>query len=184
MTNKDDLKIKLYADGAGLDQIKILNQQSHISGFTTNPSLIRQAGIEDYESFAKSLLGFVTEKSVSFEVFADDIDMMKKQALQIASWGRNVAVKIPVTNTKGDSTAELIGELTKEGISCNVTAIFTINQMLQLLKVIDANASVIFSIFAGRIADAGNDPEKTIKKAVELVKELPSAEILGPYNTP
>lgn len=178
MTNKDDLKIKLYADGAGLDQIKILNQQSHISGFTTNPSLIRQAGIEDYESFAKSLLGFVTEKSVSFEVFADDIDMMKKQALQIASWGRNVAVKIPVTNTKGDSTAELIGELTKEGISCNVTAIFTINQMLQLLKVIDANASVIFSIFAGRIADAGNDPEKTIKKAVELVKELPSAEIL------
>lgn len=178
MTIKDNLKIKLFADGAGLDQIKILNQQSHISGFTTNPSLIRQAGIEDYESFAKSLLSFVTEKSVSFEVFADDIDVMKKQALQIASWGRNVAVKIPVTNTKGESTAELIGELTKEGISCNVTAIFTINQMLQLLEVIDTNAKIIFSIFAGRIADAGNDPEKTIKEAVKLVTELPLAEIL------
>ena len=104
MINKDNLKIKLFADGAGLDQIKLMNELDYISGFTTNPSLIRQAGIEDYESFAKTLLSYVDKKSVSFEVFADEIEIMKKQALKIASWGNNVAVKIPITNTKGVST--------------------------------------------------------------------------------
>tara|TARA_B100000965_G_scaffold405897_1_gene441777 strand:- start:3817 stop:4545 length:729 start_codon:yes stop_codon:yes gene_type:complete len=178
MINKDNLKIKLFADGAGLDQIKLMNELDYISGFTTNPSLIRQAGIEDYESFAKTLLSYVDKKSVSFEVFADEIEIMKKQALKIASWGNNVAVKIPITNTKGESTNELIGELTKEGISCNVTAIFTINQMIPVLEKIDNQASIIFSIFAGRIADAGNDPEEPIKEAISLVREIPKAEIL------
>ncbi len=178
MINKNNLNIKLFADGAGLDQIKLLNELDYISGFTTNPSLIRQAGIEDYESFAKTLLSYVPEKSVSFEVFADEIGTMKKQAFKIASWGENVAVKIPITNTKGEKTNELIGELTKEGITCNITAIFTIDQMNPVLEKIDKEASIIFSIFAGRIADAGNDPEAPIREAISLVKEIPKAEVL------
>ena len=120
----------------------------------------------------------VPEKSVSFEVFADEIEIMKKQAFKIASWGKNVAVKIPITNTKGEKTNELIGELTKEGITCNVTAIFTIDQMNPVLEKIDKEASIIFSIFAGRIADAGNDPERPIREAIGLVKEIPKAEVL------
>ena len=178
MIKKNNLNIKIFADGASLEQVTKLNELDYISGFTTNPSLIRQAGINDYEEFALSLLSIVKDKSVSFEVFADDIVSMKKQALKIASWGKNVAVKIPITNTQQESTADLIVELANNNIMCNVTAIFTTEQIEPILKKINVNSPIIYSIFAGRIADTGLDPEITIKNAVTMIDNFKKAEIL------
>ena len=179
MINKNDLNIKIFADGASLDQIKLLNELDYISGFTTNPSLIRQAGIDDYEEFALSLLSIVKDKSVSFEVFADDIDNMRKQALKIASWGKNVAVKIPITNTQQETTTDLIVELANNNVMCNVTAIFKTEQIETILEKINIDAPIIYSIFAGRIADTGLNPEIIIKNAVSMIDSFKKAEILG-----
>ena len=174
----DDLKIKIFADGADLESIKILNKKNYIKGFTTNPSLMKKAGIKDYKDFAIKLLSEIKDKPISFEVFSDDIAEMEKQAEEIASWGENVNVKIPITNTKKVSTTELIRKLSAKGITCNITAIFTISQMQDVVEVLDKTTPAILSIFAGRIADTGIDPEKIITDSIILAKSKPKSEIL------
>jgi transaldolase len=139
---------------------------------------MRQVGISDYKSFALEVLTHIKDRPVSFEVFADDIDGMEKQAHEIASWAPNVNVKIPVTNTKGESTAELVGRLSNAGVICNVTAIFSLNQLKKILEVLNPDTPAILSIFAGRIADTGFDPVPLMQEAVELAKSKPKAEIL------
>ena len=172
------LKIKIFADGANIEDILSLNDKNFINGFTTNPSLMRKAGIKDYEKFAKEILSKITEKNISFEVFADEISEMKEQALKISSWAKNVSVKIPITNTKGKKTKQLIRSLCSQRVMCNVTAIFTIQQVEELLEELPKESSAILSIFAGRIADTGLDAKKIIKQAVNLVNDFPNIKIL------
>tara|TARA_A100001011_G_C14168623_1_gene781445 strand:+ start:92 stop:808 length:717 start_codon:yes stop_codon:yes gene_type:complete len=174
----DNLKIKIFADGADQNSIKKLNEKKYIKGFTTNPSLMKKAGIKDYKSFAKEILREINDKPISFEVFSDEIDEMKKQAEEIATWGSNVNVKIPVTNTKKQSTAELIKNLSSKGIICNITALFTNRQVEEVYDAIDKSTPAILSIFAGRIADTGVDPSDIISKAVKLSSSRPNIEIL------
>jgi len=178
MTNSNDLKIKIFADGANIESIRILNEQPNIQGFTTNPTLMRQAGIQDYKAFALEVLNVVKDRPVSFEVFADDIDEMEAQAIEIATWGKNVNVKIPITNTKGESTNELVRRLSSKGIICNVTAIFTLEQLSGVVDVLDPNTPAILSIFAGRIADTGFDPVPLMREAVNIAKSKPLSEVL------
>ncbi|MEJ7692851.1 transaldolase [Daejeonella sp.] len=178
MPTLNDLKIKIFADGADLESIKILYDQSNIKGFTTNPTLMRRAGIQDYKGFALDVLNIVNDRPVSFEVFADDIPGMEAQALEIASWGKNVNIKIPITNTKGETTNDLIGKLSSQGIICNVTAIFTLEQLKETVGVLDVNTPAILSIFAGRIADTGVDPVPLMQEAVEIARIKPKSEIL------
>ena len=174
----NNLKIKIFADGADLTCIKALYAQPHIKGFTTNPTLMRKAGVTEYRAFAHELLGAVIDRPVSFEVFSDDIATMEAQAYEIASWGRNVNVKIPITNTLGESTAALIGRLSAAGITCNVTAMFTLNQVRSITDVLDAKTPAILSIFAGRIADTGVDPMPLMREAVAIARAKPKAEVL------
>lgn len=171
-------KIKIFADGANVDEFFLLNKKKFIDGFTTNPTLMRSAGIKNYKIFAHSVLSRVKKKPVSFEVFADDFVNMEKQALEIGKWGPNVVVKIPITNTKGLSSSKLIGKLSKNKIICNVTAIFTIKQIESVLKFINKDAEIIFSVFAGRLADIGKDPEIIMKKAKKIIKRFPNAKLL------
>ena len=173
-----DLKIKIFADGADINSIQKLNDIPYIAGFTTNPTLMRKAGVVDYKKFATDVLKIVKDKPISFEVFSDDINEMEIQAMEIASWGTNANVKIPITNTKGDSTVELIKKLSGQGIVCNVTAIFTLNQLNSVLKVLSSEWSAILSIFAGRMADTGIDPISIMRDSVKLAKTKPKASIL------
>ena len=149
-----------------------------IRGFTTNPTLMRKAGVADYKSFAIEALNIVTDRPISFEVFADDFDEMEAQALEIASWGDNVNVKIPITNTKGDSAVPLVGRLSGKGVVVNVTAMFTLDHVRSVIDVLDAETPAILSVFAGRVADSGRDPVPHMKKAVEIAAAKPNAEIL------
>jgi transaldolase len=174
----NELRVKIFADGADLTSIKALYLKSHINGFTTNPTLMRQAGVTNYKAFALNVLSIVTDRPVSFEVFADDIATMEVQAHEIASWGKNVNVKIPITNTLGESTAALVGRLSAAGIVCNVTAMFTLNHVRAITEVLDANTPAILSIFAGRIADTGVDPVPLMRDAVEIACAKPNAEVL------
>ena len=174
----DKLKIKIFADGADLQSIKTLNTKKYIKGFTTNPSLMKKAGIKDYKDFAITLLSEIKDKPISFEVFSDDLAEMEKQAEEIASWGENVNVKIPITNTKKLPTTELIRKLSSRGIICNITAIFTISQMQDVVEVLDKTTPAILSVFAGRIADTGIDPEKIITDSINLALSKPKAEVL------
>ena len=174
----NNLKIKIFADGADPKQIYELNKKDYIKGFTTNPSLMRKAGIADYKKFAVEILDKIKHKPISFEVFSDEIDLMEKQAEEIFSWGENVNVKIPITNTKGESTIELIGRLSEKGIICNVTAIFTIEQIKNVVSHLDPSTPAILSVFAGRIADSGIDPMSTMKESVSISKMKPKSEIL------
>ena len=178
MSSIDKLKIKIFADGADIDSINKLNKLDYIKGFTTNPSLMKKAGVKDYKDFAINLLSNIKDKPISFEVFSDDILEMEDQAEEISSWGKNVNVKIPITNTKKQSTCELIGKLSSKGIICNVTAIFTLDQVKKVLDVLDISTPAILSIFAGRIADTGTDPSKIISEALELSKKKSKTEIL------
>jgi transaldolase len=178
MVDINKFKIKLFADGANFEDIKKLNKNPLIKGFTTNPTLMRKAGIEDYEKFSKQVINLVKPKSISLEVFADDLSSMKEQAEKISRWGKNVYVKIPIQNTKGEITTSLINELNKKNISLNITAVFTISQVRAVLKNIDKKTSVIISIFAGRIADTGLDPEEIIKESIKISKKFPNVEIL------
>jgi transaldolase len=150
--------ISIYADGADLKQILQLNKLDYIEGFTTNPTLMKSSGIKNYKKFAIDLLGHIKNKPISFEVFADDIYEMERQAYEIATWGKNINIKIPITNTKGVSTKKLISKLSKDGIICNVTAIFTKKQLYDLMTEIKKQSHIILSVFAGRIADTGVDP--------------------------
>ena len=178
MLKIQNLKIKIFADGADPKQIYELNKKDYIKGFTTNPTLMKKAGIIDYKKFALEILSQIRQKPISFEVFSNEIDAMEEQAMEISSWGKNVNVKIPITNTKGKSTVDLVGRLSKRGIICNITAIFTIQQLKGILNVLDPNTPAILSVFAGRIADSGIDPIPLMKESVLISKMKPKASIL------
>lgn len=172
------LKVRIFADGANLKEIEEMNSKEWIQGFTTNPTLMRQAGIKDYVVFAKEALKIVKEKPISFEVFADDFSEMEEQALEIASWGPNVYVKIPITNTKGDYSNILIQKLSNAGVAVNVTALFTKDQVAAVIKNIHWQTPAVISVFAGRIADAGQDPLITMREALNLIKTKKNIELL------
>ena len=174
----DNLKIKIYADGANKEQIISLNSKTYIKGFTTNPSLMKKSGIKDYEKFSRDILETIKEKPFSLEVFADDFKEIEAQARKINQWGKNVYVKIPVTNTKGHKNYNLIKELSNEGIKLNITAIFTKDQINDTINVLNRDVNSIVSIFAGRIADTGVDPASYIKFAKDLVEDKHLTEIL------
>lgn len=173
-----DLRVKIFADGADLPGILAMYKNPLIKGFTTNPSLMRKAGISDYEQFARKLLAAVPDRPISFEVFADEPDEMVRQAEVIASWGRNVNVKIPVTNTKREFTGCVIEELSKSGITVNVTAVMTLAQVRQITECLAPETPAIVSVFAGRIADTGIDPVPLMREAVQIIAARPRAELI------
>jgi len=164
------MKIKLFADGANIDDIKSLYSEGNVRGFTTNPTLMKKAGIKNYLDFALEVLEVVKDLPVSFEVFSDDFDEMYTQAQTLAALGDNIYIKIPVTNTKGESSASLIRKLDAENIKLNVTAVFTISQVEEILSNMSGNNSHIISVFAGRIADTGLDPANIMKEALGKIK--------------
>ena len=174
--NLSDLKIKIFADGADLDSIKLMKKNKLIKGFTTNPTLMRKAGVEDYEEFAKNLLEIVPDLPISFEVFADEEDEIERQAIKISKWGRNVNVKIPITNTRGINVP-VIEKLSNYGVQLNITAILTIEQVRETCKVLDKKTYNIISVFAGRIADR-IDPNPIMKECVNIVSNLSNTHLL------
>jgi transaldolase len=178
MSRIADFKVKLFADGADYEGIVRMSRDPRIRGFTTNPSLMRKAGVEDYELFARKVLAAVPDRPVSFEVFADDVAGMAEQARRIATWGPSVNVKIPVTNTKGHSTAELVHSLSSEGVVLNVTAIFTLDQVRAVADALDPSAAAIVSVFAGRIADTGVDPVPHMLACRQILGSRPRAQLL------
>jgi len=173
-----ELKVKLFADGA--DKLGMLDMYSNssISGFTTNPTLMKAAGIKDYKSFAQDILSHINDKPISFEVFSDDFEEMEKQALEISSWGSNVNVKIPITNTKSHSSANLIDTLSDKGVSINVTAMMTVDQVESVLPGLSKGPGGYVSVFAGRIADAGQDPLPVMTEVVDILKNHPNVELI------
>jgi transaldolase len=173
-----DLKIKIFADGAELDQMLKLKQSPHIKGFTTNPTLMRKAGITDYQGFARKVLTAIPDRPISFEVFADDLPTMVAQGRQIASWGANANVKIPVTNTEGVFCGPVIKELADAGVVINVTALMTADQVKQVAACLNPKVGSIISVFAGRIADTGRDPIPVMKDCLAALKGHPKAELL------
>jgi len=173
-----ELKTHIYADGADLPGLLALNRNPLIKGLTTNPTLMRKAGVADYERFAKLALAEVVEKPISFEVFSDDFPEMRRQALKIASWQANVYVKIPITNTRRESSVPLIGELAREGVKLNVTAMLTVDQVRQVAAALDPSVPAIASVFAGRIADTGRDPAPMMREALAVLQERPQAHLL------
>jgi transaldolase len=176
---RSDLRIKLFADGANLKDMLALAQQSYIKGFTTNPTLMRKAGITDYLRFAKEATANIVDRPISFEVFSDELSEMDRQARLISGWGKNVYVKIPVTNTRGESTQSLVHALSHDGIKLNVTAILTLPQVESMAKALAGGAPSIVSVFAGRIADSGIDPVPMMVEALGVLgSECPPAELL------
>jgi transaldolase len=173
-----ELKTHIYADGADLAGLLELNRNPLIKGMTTNPTLMRKAGIADYERFAKVALAEVTEKPISFEVFSDEFPEMRRQALKIASWQNNVYVKIPITNTRRESSVSLIGELAREGVKLNVTAMLTLEQLRQVAAALDPGLPAIVSVFAGRIADTGRDPGPIMRESLAILAGRPQAQLL------
>jgi transaldolase len=172
-------RVKIFADGADLRSILELAARPEISGFTTNPTLMRKAGIQDYRGFARELLGHVKNKPISFEVFADEFPEMARQAKEIASWAPNVYVKIPITNTAGQSSAPLVEELSHSGVKLNVTAVFSLGQVLRAAQALKGGAPSVLSVFAGRIADAGQNPISIMQAALAICCELePNIELL------
>lgn len=178
MNSLSDLRIHIFADGADKKGILDLYAQPFIKGLTTNPTLMRQSGIENYEAFARDILQFVTEKPISLEVFSDEFDEMKRQALKISSWGDNVYTKIPITNSKGESSLALIRELAREGVQLNITAILTLKQVEGVAASLEPSVPSVVSVFAGRIADTGADPVPVMKEAKELLEGQPKARLL------
>ncbi len=172
------LSISIFADGADLADILETAEDPRIAGFTTNPSLMRAANVAHYRDFAAEVLEATGDRPVSFEVLADDFNEMKRQALEISSWASNVNVKIPITDTYGVSAVPLIGELTREGVRCNVTAMFTLQQVESVLEALPAEATTILSLFAGRIADTGIDPIPSMREAVSAAASFAHVEIL------
>ena len=178
MKNINNLKTKIFSDGANLNEMIDMNKKNFIHGMTTNPSLMKKAGITDYKKFAKDVLGQIKIKPISFEVFSDDFLEMEKQALEIASWGQNVYVKIPITNTKKESSISLIENLSKKNIKLNITAIMNLDQVKSVISVLNNQTPSIISVFAGRIADTGRDPIPLMKKCLDAMKENPRSELL------
>ena len=178
MTTLSDLRIRLYADGADKAQILNLYSLPWISGFTTNPTLMRKAGVTDYEEFAEEILSAIADRPVSFEVFDDDFPEMERQARKIASWGSNVYVKVPITNTRREPSLQLIRRLTHDGVKLNVTAITTLEQVDCAVKALAGGAASTISVFAGRIADTGVDPVPVMAAAIELLKAHRQMELI------
>tara|TARA_B100000959_G_C14825289_1_gene559547 strand:- start:49 stop:747 length:699 start_codon:yes stop_codon:yes gene_type:complete len=181
------LKTKIFCDIAELDIIKKFNKKKIVKGFTTNPSLMRKAGAKDYKSYSKKILKICNKKPVSLEVFADEYKEMKKQALIISTWGKNVYVKIPVINSKGIFSGKIIKELNSKNIKLNITAVYTAKQVDKIIKLINNKTKVIISIFAGRAGDTGKDPIPEFKKSITKTKKFKNVEILWasvrePYN--
>lgn len=172
------LKIAVYADGANRADMVKRNQEGFVRGFTTNPTLMAKAGIKDYEAFAREILREIDSLPISFEVFSDEFEEMERQALKIAAWGKNVNVKIPITNTRRASALPLIRRLLDKGLKLNVTALFTEEQLAGLHEVVRPNDDVIVSIFAGRIADTGVDPVPLMTRAVAAFRDRPGCKIL------
>jgi transaldolase len=172
------LKVKIFADGAEKDSIFSLNNNSMISGFTTNPTLMRKAGITDYMKFAKEILLLIKEKPISFEVFSDEFDEMYRQALKLSVLGENVYVKIPITNTKAQSSVELIKVLSEKGVKINVTAMMTSDQVFSVLPSLKTSPGAFVSVFAGRIADTGVDPVPILKEVLSMLKIYNNIELI------
>lgn len=178
MPSVENLKIKLFADGADLEGMLKMNDEPYIKGLTTNPTLMRKAGVTNYKAFAVEVLSHITVKPISFEVFSDDLEEMKFQALEIASWGENVYVKIPITNTLGVTTAPLIQYLVSQGVKINVTALMTSEQVNTVKEVLDSAIPSYVSVFAGRIADTGRNPEPIMKEAIDILQNLQNTELI------
>ena len=178
MTNLNSLKVQLYADGADKAGILDLYAKPYIKGLTTNPSLMKKAGIKDYEAFAKDILKTVTAKPISLEVFSDEFPEMKRQGLKLAAFARNVYVKIPITNSRGESSIPLIRELAAQKVQLNITAILTLGQVRDVAAALNPAVASVVSVFAGRIADTGRDPMPLMRAAGALLEGQPKAELL------
>lgn len=178
MKEVKDLKVKIFADGA--DKVGMLEMygKSYIKGLTTNPTLMKKAGIADYRAFCKDILTHIKDKPLSFEVFSDDFAEMERQAMEIASWGENVYVKIPVTNTKQETCYALVKKLGAQKVKMNVTAIMTLTQVLDVVAALNPTIPSYVSVFAGRIADTGRDPVPMMAAAAEMLKMAPAAELI------
>ena len=178
MKKLEDLKVKIFADGADKAGMLEMYAKPHIKGLTTNPTLMKKAGITDYTAFCKDILGHIQDKPLSFEVFSDDFTEMERQAMEIASWGSNVYVKIPITNTRGETCYALVQKLAKRGVKLNVTAIMTEAQVSGVAAVLDPKVPSYVSVFAGRIADTGRDPLPLMTLSVYILKATPTAELI------
>jgi transaldolase len=178
MKRIDELSVKIFADGADLAGMLALYRQPYIKGFTTNPTLMRKAGITDYRGFAKEVLSAIPDRPISFEVFSDEFSEMERQAREIAGWGANVYVKIPVTNTRGESACELVRRLSHAGVKLNVTALLPLAQVRDVVTAVAGGAPACISVFAGRVADTGYDPVPLMTAAVEMLKVAPNAELI------
>lgn len=178
MKSIENLQIKLFADGAEKEGMLEMYSKPYIKGFTTNPTLMRKAGVTDYRAFAKEILEAIPDRPISFEVFSDEFEEMERQALEIASWSRKVYVKIPVTNTRREPSYDLIRHLSQKGVNLNVTAILTLGQVREVAERVIGGAPCCVSVFAGRIADTGRDPVPLMAAAVELLRQNSQAELI------
>ena len=178
MNSVSDLNVKIFADGADKATILDLYRKPFIKGFTTNPTLMRKAGIDDYETFARDILSVISGRPISFEVFADEFPEMERQARKIASWGDDVYVKIPVTNTRREPSLDLICRLAKSGIKVNVTAMMTLAQVRDVCRALEGGAPACVSVFAGRIADTGREPLPLMTAALEIIAMYPNVELI------
>jgi transaldolase len=172
------LRVKIFADGANLEGMLALYRDARISGFTTNPTLMRAAGISDYRAFAHQVLAAIPDRSISFEVFSDELDEMERQAREIASWGEHVYVKIPVSNTRGETSSPLIRTLSQAGVKVNVTALMTLEQVRDVAGNLAGGAPSYISVFAGRVADTGRDPVPLMAACVEALRPYPTCELI------
>lgn len=178
MKTASDLRIKIFADGADKNGMLEMYRNPLVKGFTTNPTLMRKAGIQDYKAFALDILRAIPDRPISFEVFSDEFDEMGRQAREIATWGRNVYVKIPITNTRAESAAPLIKGLVQAGIKLNVTAIMPLEQVRAVAPILGGGPPSVVSVFAGRIADTGRDPEPLMREAADILRPYPHVELL------
>ena len=178
MPSVDQLKVKIFADGADKAGMLEMYKRPYVKGFTTNPSLMRKAGVTDYEAAAKNIVAAIPDRSISFEVFADDFSEMERQARKITTWGELVSVKIPITNTNKESAIPLVRKLSQEGIALNVTAIFTLDQVQDVIDAVKGGAPCFVSVFAGRIADTGLDPVPIMAESVKRLKAAPNTELI------
>ncbi len=178
MVSLDSLGVKIFADGADLPSMIEMASKTYIAGLTTNPTLMKKAGITDYVKFAKEVLNEIQDKPISFEVFSDEIEEMKYQGEKIASWGSNVYVKVPITNTRGESTNSVISHLSHKGIKVNVTAIMTVEQVDGIIKSLSSDVESVVSVFAGRIADTGRDPMPIMQECVSILRQNKKSELI------
>ncbi len=174
----DTLRIKIFADGADLASLLELYRDPSIKGFTTNPTLMRKAGVTDYVAFAREVLAVVKDRPISFEVFSDEFAEMERQAMKIAGWGENVYVKIPVTNTRQESAAGLIRKLARQGVKVNATALLTVGQVTEITAALAGGPPSVVSVFAGRIADTGRDPLPIMKASLEIISAHRNIELI------